>query len=353
MNSTHTHEHFMQRCLQLARMAEGNTYPNPMVGSVIVHQGQIIGEGYHLKAGGPHAEVHAVNSVKNKDLLCESTLYVNLEPCAHYGKTPPCSKLIIDHKIPHVVIGCIDDFSEVSGKGVAMMEAAGIKVEHGVLEKESRELNRRFFTFHNLKRPYVILKWAQSADGFLDKDRDSHYYGQPTWITNEWARREVHKQRTLEQAVLVGRLTALKDNPSLTVRDWAGHQPLRVVLDRECRLPKSLHLLDKKHATLVYNNLKSVKEEGLEYQQIDFFGDVPQQVLAALWQRDVQSVIIEGGRATLKAFIDAGVWDEAYQYRGQVLFGSGIAAPSVSGEVIEHKQFGDSQLTIYRNNVVF
>lgn len=343
----------MKRCLQLAQMAEGNTYSNPMVGSVIVHQGKIIGEGYHCKAGEGHAEVNAVASVRNKDLLKESTLYVNLEPCAHYGKTPPCSKLIIDVQIPHVVIGCIDDYSEVAGKGVKMMEEAGIKVEHGILEKESRELNRRFFTFHNKKRPYVILKWAQTLDGFIDMDRDSHLYGQPTWITNEWARRAVHKQRSTEQAILVGRQTALKDNPSLTVRDWSGHQPLRLVIDRQCVLPADLNLLDGSYPTVVYNSLKSESRSETEYVKLDFTKSIVAQVLDDLHKRDIQSVIVEGGRTMLCAFIDANLWDEAHKYIGERSFGSGVEAPVLKGEYCQKKEFNDSSLFIYRNNMVF
>ncbi|MCT4644571.1 MAG: bifunctional diaminohydroxyphosphoribosylaminopyrimidine deaminase/5-amino-6-(5-phosphoribosylamino)uracil reductase RibD, partial [Carboxylicivirga sp.] len=257
MNHLSQEEKYMQRCLRLAQMAEGLTYPNPMVGSVIAYKNQIIGEGYHRKAGEPHAEVNAVHSVKDKSLLKHSTLYVNLEPCAHYGKTPPCSKLIIDHEIPNVVIGCIDSYSKVAGKGVKMMEAAGVKVKTGVLEQESLELNRRFFTFHNKKRPYIILKWAESQDGFVDIERTVENYGQPTWITNNWARRAVHKQRASEQAILIGTQTAIKDNPSLTLRDWAGHQPLRCVIDKQLRLGEQCHLIDQKCPTLVFNELKS------------------------------------------------------------------------------------------------
>ncbi len=354
MNTLQTHEKYMQRCLQLAKMAEGHTYPNPMVGSVIVCDGKIIGEGYHRKAGGPHAEVNAVNSVEDQSLLSRSTLYVNLEPCAHYGKTPPCSKLIIDKKIPHVVIGCIDDYSEVAGKGVKMMEKAGVNVEHGILETESRELNRRFFTFHNKKRPYVILKWAQSIDGFIDIDRESHLYGQPTWITNEWARRGVHKQRTTEQAILVGVQTALKDNPSLTVRDWVGEQPLRVVIDRKCILPDEIKLLDGSHNTVVFNSQKNDERKGVEFVKLEMDKDWPEQILEELWKRGIQSLIVEGGQTTLNLFIKSNFWDEAYKYVGHRFFESGINAPQlVNGNIIGERQFGDSNLYIYRNNIVF
>ncbi|MCU4163153.1 bifunctional diaminohydroxyphosphoribosylaminopyrimidine deaminase/5-amino-6-(5-phosphoribosylamino)uracil reductase RibD [Carboxylicivirga caseinilyticus] len=353
MNTLSQHEKYMQRCLQLAQLAEGHTYSNPMVGSVIVYNGRIIGEGYHRKAGEPHAEVNAVNSVKDKTLLKESTLYVNLEPCAHYGKTPPCSKLIIDEKIPHVVIGCIDDFSEVAGKGVEMMEKAGVKVEYGILEKESRDLNRRFFTYHNKKKPYVILKWAQTLDGFIDIDRESNLFGQPTWITNEWARKAVHKQRSTEQAILVGTNTALKDNPSLTVRDWDGPQPLRVVIDRRCQLTSDYHLLDGSAPTIVINSLKNEMENNIEYIQADFDNRLPEQILQILWEKGIQSIIIEGGRATLDSFIMHNLWDEAYKYIGNTFFGTGIKAPVINADCIDQKEFGDSRLFVYRNNIVF
>ncbi len=351
MNHLSQEEKYMQRCLQLAQLAEGNTYPNPMVGSVIVHNGKIIGEDYHRKAGEPHAEVNAVQSVRDKSLLKEATLYVNLEPCAHYGKTPPCSKLIIDNEIPNVVIGCIDSFSEVAGKGVEMMQKAGVKVKTGVLEQESLELNRRFFTFHNKKRPYIILKWAESRDGFIDIERTDENYGQPTWITNEWARRAVHKQRASEQAILIGTQTARKDNPSLTLRDWAGYQPLRCVIDKRCQLDESSKVLDKSHPTVVYNLQKSELKTNLEYVKLSEELDLTAQILDDLWQRGIQSVIVEGGSSTLQNFIDIGLWDEAYQYIGDVAFDKGIAAPQFHGQQIREENFGTSKLIVYRNNL--
>jgi len=340
----------MQRCLQLAQLAEGNTYPNPMVGSVIVHKGKIIGEGYHRKAGQPHAEVNAVHSVKDKTLLTQSTLYVNLEPCAHYGKTPPCSKLIIDHGIPKVVIGCIDSYSEVAGKGVAMMEKAGVDVVSGVLEAESLELNRRFFTFHNKQRPYIILKWAETHDGYIDIERDKENYGQPTWITNEWARRAVHKQRTTEQAILIGTQTALKDNPSLTVRDWYGHQPLRCVIDKKLSLTNDYKLLDDTAATLVFNEQKSSENNNIAYVMLNADFGVIEQVLATLYKQNIQSLVVEGGRSTLQHFIDDNLWDEAHQFIGDVFFDAGVKAPQLSGQIVSKELFGDSKLSVYRNN---
>ncbi len=347
MNQLSQDEKYMQRCLQLALLAEGNTYPNPMVGSVIVYKGRIIGEGYHRIAGEPHAEVYAVHSVQNKELLKQATLYVNLEPCAHYGKTPPCSKLIIDYKIPNVVIGCIDSYSEVAGRGVQMMEDAGIKVVTGVLNKECLELNRRFFTFHNKQRPYIILKWAETQDGFIDIDRKKEHYGQPTWITNDWARREVHRQRTTEQAILIGTQTALKDNPSLTVRDWDGHQPLRCIIDRQLRLDKGCHLLDNSTATIVYNSLQSSVKGKNTYVKLDKNMKVVDQILSDLHKRNIQSVIIEGGRSTLQSFIDAGLWDEAHRYIGSIFFKEGVKAPEITGEIVRKKSFGESKLYVY------
>ncbi|MBR8534797.1 bifunctional diaminohydroxyphosphoribosylaminopyrimidine deaminase/5-amino-6-(5-phosphoribosylamino)uracil reductase RibD [Carboxylicivirga sediminis] len=351
MNHLSQEEKYMQRCLQLAQMAEGNTYPNPMVGSVIVHEGKIIGEGYHRKAGEPHAEVNAVNSVKDQSLLCQSTLYVNLEPCAHYGKTPPCSKLIIDKAIPNVVIGCIDSYSEVAGKGIEMMKQAGVDVKTCVLEAESLELNRRFFTFHNKQRPYIILKWAETQDGFVDIERTNADYGTPTWITNEWARRAVHEQRANEQAILVGTQTALKDNPSLTVRDWVGKQPLRCVIDKECTLDGQYQLLDNRHQTVIFNLKKDERIELIEYVKLDTAKDLTLQVLEDLWQRNIQSLIVEGGSATLQRFIDANLWDEAHRYVGDVFFKKGIKAPAFVANLQQRQTFGGSQLFVYRNNL--
>ncbi len=341
----------MQRCLQLASMAEGKTYPNPMVGSVIVHKGKIIGEGYHCKAGEPHAEVNAVRSVKNEHLLKDATLYVNLEPCAHFGKTPPCSKLIIEKKIPRVVIGCVDSFSEVAGKGIEMMRQAGIEVTVGVLEQESRELNRRFFTFHTHKRPYIHLKWAQTLDGFIDIDRSTDHFGQPTWITNEWARRAVHRQRSTEQAILVGTHTAEKDNPSLTLREWTGAQPLRLLIDRQCRLDKTYHLLDGMTPTLVLNEIKNELQPGLEYYKADFSNGLQEEIINLLYQRNIQSLIVEGGHKTIQRFIDKNLWDEAHIYTGKKWFHQGIEAPKLTGKLTHQEKFDDSELFVYRNNL--
>ena len=341
-------EQYMQRCLQLAQKAGGMTWPNPMVGCVIVHQGRIIGEGFHIKAGYPHAEVNAINSVSNHELLKESTLYVNLEPCAHYGRTPPCSLLIIEKQIPRVVIGCVDSFSAVAGKGIEMMRENGIEVVVGVCEDDSRALNRRFFTFHEKKRPYIILKWAQSADGYLDAIRGRKPQ-KPVWLTNEWARKYVHKQRSEEMAILIGTNTALLDNPSLTVRKWFGKQPIRVVIDRDLKLPQHLTLFSDGGDTLVINAIKTQTEENIRFFCIDFSDDFVHHLTALLYQQGIQSLIVEGGRDTLLSFINEGLWDEAFVYHGATLLQDGIAAPDLHQKALCRLKLDECMLFVYRN----
>lgn len=331
-NITTADEQYMRRCLQLALMAEGRTYPNPMVGSVIVCDGRIIGEGYHRKAGTPHAEVNAVASVKDKSLLANSTLYVNLEPCAHWGRTPPCAKLIIDSHIPRVVVGCVDTFSEVSGKGIAMMREAGVDVRVGLLEQECRYVNRRFFTYHEKQRPYVLLKWAESADGYIDALRDAK--DRPVWFTNEECRRLVHKQRTEECAVMIGADTALLDNPSLTARSWQGNQPMRIVIDLHGRTYGApLKLFTDGGDAIVLSGQRNGKEGNVQYVRVESDGMSVKPLLKALYDMEVQSVIVEGGRVTLQRFIDEGVWDEAWRYVGTLALGDGVPAPRMTGEV--------------------
>ncbi|MBN2166506.1 MAG: bifunctional diaminohydroxyphosphoribosylaminopyrimidine deaminase/5-amino-6-(5-phosphoribosylamino)uracil reductase RibD [Marinilabiliaceae bacterium] len=353
MTQSLSDEYYMYRCLQLAKMAEGHTYPNPMVGSVVVCEGKIIGEGYHRKAGEPHAEVNAINSVKNPLLLKYSTLYVNLEPCAHFGKTPPCSLLIIEKEIPRVVIGCVDTFSEVAGKGIQMMRNKGIEVCVGVLEQESRFLNRRFFTVHEKKRPYIILKWAQTLDGFLDIDRNVLEQGQPNWITNEYARQAVHHLRTTEQSIIVGTNTALCDNPSLTVRSWYGHQPLRIVIDKYLRLPKKLNLFDGQWPTLVVTYKNAESSNNIDYLKVDNEEELVSQVIEYLYKLNIQSLIVEGGAELLTSFIKLSLWDEAHLYVGNVVFYQGIKAPVVKGELAGQTSFEESSLFIYRNNSLY
>lgn len=339
----------MHRCLELAKIGLGSTYSNPMVGSVIVHKDIIIGEGFHHKAGEPHAEVNAIASVKNKELLKECTLYVNLEPCAHYGKTPPCALLIKQSGIPRVVIACPDSFSEVAGKGIEMLRTAGIDVLVGVMETESRELNKRFFTFHEKKRPYVILKWAQTLDGFIDVDRTSDNYGQPTWISNAISKKLVHKWRSQEQAILVGVKTVLKDNPSLTTREWAGKSPVRVLIDRHQKVSESSQILNGQVPTIVFTSKHKANENNTKYINISLQDDLIPQVLNGLFKENLQSVIIEGGKQILQSFIDANVWDEARLFVGNKMFLSGVSAPKIAGSIILEEHLGDSRLFYYRN----
>jgi len=332
----------MQRCLDLARLGIQGAAPNPMVGSVIVHQGKIIGEGYHQKCGEAHAEVNAIRSVADPSLLKEATLYVNLEPCAHYGKTPPCSLAIIQHHIPRVVVGCIDTFAKVSGRGIRMLREAGVEVTVGVLEKESLDLNKRFFTFHRYKRPYIILKWAESADGFIDSDEDA-----PTWLTNEESRVLVHKMRAEEAAIMVGTVAAYKDNPSLTTRSWAGPHPVRVTLDRQLRLPHTHHLFDAQVKTLVFTKEQKASEDQVVYVTIDFDGDVLAQVLSYLYQENLSSLIVEGGEILLNSFIQAGLWDEAWQFIGTSRLGSGTKAPLLTASPQQNMMLKDVSLNVY------
>lgn len=337
---------FMQRCLDLAILGMGDVAPNPMVGCVIVHDGIIIGEGYHQKFGQPHAEVNAIRSVKNPELLTQSTLYVSLEPCAHFGKTPPCSDLIIENRISRVVIGTIDPFAKVAGKGIERMKNAGIMVEVGVLENECRELNRRFFTFHEKKRPYILLKWAQTLDGFIDTDRTETQH--PTWITNAFAKRLVHKQRSEESAILIGTNTAQYDNPALTVREWTGNQPIRMVIDRTGRLEKSLHIFDEKAQTWVFTGVDKPELDNLRFIRLNFDQDILPQMLSELYNRDVLSVIVEGGSVLLKSFLNSGIWDEAFVYTGNQFFGKGVEAPHISGETTAFQKLDDCKLHVLR-----
>lgn len=338
---------FMQRCLDLALLGMGDVAPNPMVGCVIVHDGIIIGEGYHQKFGQPHAEVIAIRSVKNPELLPQSTLYVSLEPCSHFGKTPPCSDLIIESRIPHVVIGTIDPFAKVAGKGIERMKNAGIMVEVGVLENECCELNRRFFTFHEKKRPYILLKWAQTLDGFIDTDRTETQH--PTWITNAFAKRLVHKQRSEESAILIGTNTAQYDNPALTVREWTGNQPIRMVIDRTGRLDKSLHIFDDKAQTWVFTSLRKQETGDSKFITLDFNQDILPQMLSELYERNILSVVVEGGSILLNSFLQDDLWDEAFVYTGNQFFGKGVAAPHISGETIGFEKLDNCKLHVIRN----
>jgi diaminohydroxyphosphoribosylaminopyrimidine deaminase / 5-amino-6-(5-phosphoribosylamino)uracil reductase len=323
-------EIYMERCIELARNGLGRVAPNPMVGSVIVLNDKIIGEGYHRQHGKAHAEVNAINSVKNVDWLSQSTLYVNLEPCCHYGKTPPCTDLIIHHRIPRVVIGCVDVYDAVAGKGISKLRNHGVDVEVGVLKSKAFELNKRFFTFHQKNRPYIILKWAQTADSMIDIERLPGSEARPTWITSEKLRMLVHKWRTEEQAIMVGTVTALKDNPRLNVRDWTGPLPVRIVLDENLNLSQSLSLFDDSQKTLVFNNIREDQKGNTHWVKINFASPLLlQEILEYLKGLGIQSLIVEGGQKLLQAFIETDLWDEARIFQGNKFFWKGVKAPEI------------------------
>jgi diaminohydroxyphosphoribosylaminopyrimidine deaminase / 5-amino-6-(5-phosphoribosylamino)uracil reductase len=332
-------EKYMNRCLQLAESGAGVVAPNPMVGAVLVYEDRVIGEGYHEMYGGPHAEVNCIASVSenNKQHIQKSTMYVSLEPCAHFGKTPPCTGLIIKNRIPKVVIGCHDPFKQVDGKGIEKLKAAGVMVELGVLEKECIRLNKRFFTFHQQQRPYIILKWAETADGFIATSPPTPLqrrgaFADPTnsrlFISNDYSNRLVHKWRSEEAAILVGTNTALLDNPELTTRLWTGNSPMRLVLDMNLRLPDSLKLFDGTQQTIIFNTIREGEEGNLHYYKIDSSADITQQICTALFKLKIPSVIVEGGAKLLQSFIDADLWDETRVIVNQKLFiANGLSTP--------------------------
>lgn len=329
-------ESYMLRALELAQRGAGSVSPNPLVGCVIVHENEILGEGWHERFGGPHAEVHAVQAVTERHRLRESTVYVTLEPCAHTGKTPPCTDLLIRESVKEVVIANIDPNPLVQGKGIEKLKAAGCSVRVGLRAEEGRELNKRFFTYFEKQRPYVILKWAQTADGFIARENF-----ESKWISNEFSRQWVHQWRSVEDAVLVGTKTAAHDNPRLSVREWSGRQPVRVALDRFLRLPPTLHLFDGTQLTLCYNVLKHETHGQVELIRVAEEGFL-RLVIADLFQRKIQSIIVEGGTYTLQQFIDGGLWDEARVFHSHHTFGKGIPAPVFAGRLIqETKQTGD------------
>ncbi len=327
---------FMQRCLDLAMLGLGNVAPNPMVGSVLVHRNKIIGEGFHRKFGELHAEVNAINSVKNKELLCESSLFVNLEPCSHWGKTPPCADFIIEHKIPKVVIGIIDSFSKVAGKGIEKLRNANIEVKVDILKKESRYLNRRFFTFHEKKRPYIFLKWAKTSDGFIDKLRNNFNIS-PSQISNSFSKMLTHYHRSVESGIFVGTNTALLDNPHLSVREWKEKNPIRIVLDRNLRLPKTLHLFDNQIFTIVFTEQNFFEnEKNLEYIKISFENEkiMLNEILDVLFEKNILSIIVEGGEKLLNTFIRNDFWDEAIVFTSNFCFGQGVNSPMLPENAI-------------------
>lgn len=346
-----TEEKFMVRAVELAKSGMGQVAPNPMVGCVIVHNGLIIGEGYHRKYGEAHAEVNAINAVKNAELLVESTMYVTLEPCSHHGKTPPCADLVIKSGIPKVVIGSTDPNEKVSGRGIEKLKRAGCEVVVGLLKEECDRMNRRFLTFHQKKRPYIILKWAQTEDGFIDRSREEAEFGRPTWITNDLSRIAVHKMRSDEAAILVGTNTALKDNPSLTVREWRGNHPLRMVLDRRGILPEATLLLDQSTETLVFTEAEMESKPNLEYVGIHFDDKMLNEINSLLHARGIQSLLIEGGKSLLESYMRVGLWDEARIYIGNARFGTGIKAPETDWTLDREEALDDSLMRIYYRNV--
>jgi len=339
----------MQRCIQLAKAGAGYVAPNPMVGAVLVHENRIIGEGYHQKYGGPHAEVHCVNSVLEADrhLISQSVMYVSLEPCAHFGKTPPCADLIIEKKIPEVVIGVRDPFKQVDGKGVEKLKAAGVKVTLGVLEQDCKTLNKRFITFNTQHRPYIILKWAQTANGKMAAGAGE----ERLLISNEFTNRLVHKWRSEEAAILVGTNTALFDDPALTNRLWNGPDPVRLVVDLNLRLPDSLQLFNQQVKTIVFNNLKHEEKENLLYYQVTPDVSLVHQVTHALYQLKIQSVLVEGGAQLLQSFIDDGTWDEIRVItNNEQVVAQGLPAPRMqSGQLLHQETIFSDTLQYFVN----
>ncbi len=331
------HNIYIKRCLEIAKNGLGNTRPNPMVGSVIVHNNKIIGEGFTSPYGGNHAEVNAIHSVLNKTLLKNATIYVTLEPCSHFGKTPPCSNLIIAHKIPNVVIGCVDENEKVSGRGIKKLRDSGCNVTVGILEDDCKNHHKRFFTYHNKKRPYVILKWAETNNGYIAPATKEDK--KPVWITNSISRQMVHKWRAEEQAILVGTNTVLEDNPTLTTRNWTGPNPTRVVIDIHKKLDPNLNIFKNHAKTLIITNT-----------QIDTSKPLAHQICDYLFKQNINSIIIEGGAKTLQTFIDEDIWDEARVFKGPNTFQTGIKAPVFNGTLTSKDTIITDTLNIYKND---
>ena len=340
------HKKYMRRCIELAKLGLGNTYPNPMVGSVIVYKKKIIGEGWHREAGQSHAEVNAIESVTDNSLLKKATIYVSLEPCSHFGKTPPCADRIISEGIPKVVIGSVDPNPKVAGNGIQKLIDAGCKVKSGILKEECDALNKRFFTYHQLKRPYIILKWAETKDGFIAPlKRDEQ---KPVWITNELSRQRVHKIRAEEQAILIGTNTALEDNPSLTVRDWEGTSPTKILIDRNLKVSEDFKIFRDEKPVLVFTSENKKDTNHSLNIKVDFERDLAPQICNSLFERGIQSVIVEGGAQTIQSFIDLDLWDEAFVFQGKGSFESGVARPKIEGTQISEEKIEDDLLIHYK-----
>lgn len=322
------HELYMQRCLELAGLGAGNVAPNPMVGAILVHDNRIIGEGYHEQYGKTHAEVNCINSVAEADklLINQSTIYVSLEPCAHFGKTPPCADLIIQNKIPKVIIACRDAFAKVNGLGIQKLKDAGVAVTEGILEKEALKLNRRFFCFYKNKRPFIILKWAQTADGFIAK---KNYESIP--ISNEFSNKLVHRMRAEEMAIMVGAHTAKNDQPLLTTRKWPGKNPVRIFIDKQLKIDPNSALFNNNAEVIVINEIESKQAGHIHYFKINSKEKMLPQLMHFLYEKNINSVLVEGGSILLQSFIDADLWDEAFVITNEQLqIGAGIAAVSLS-----------------------
>ncbi len=350
------HEKYMSRCLQLAQKGIGTVRPNPSVGAVIVLNNKIIGEGFTSPYGGNHAEVNAIHSVKNKELLKNATIYVTLEPCSHYGKTPPCADLIVKMKIPNVVIGCLDTNSLVAGKGIERLKKEGCSVMVGVLEKECFEHHKRFFTVQNKKRPYIILKWAETLDGFIAPLTKSEQ--KPIWISNSYSQQLVHKWRSEEHAILVGTNTVIADNPKLNVRSWSGNNPVRIVIDKNLRIPLETNIFDESIKTIIIIDSNTNKNRLVDkisgfkchIEQIDFSIEIAQQICEVLHKHQIQSVIVEGGKQTLQTFIDANLWDEAKIFIGDNKFQEGVRNPNFKGTLISEEKLSNDILRTYIND---
>ncbi len=341
-------ERFMQRAIDLAKSADARVFPNPYVGAVIVHNNQIIGEGFHQVCGEAHAEVNAIKSVENPELLKESTIFVTLEPCAHYGKTPPCADLLVKHHLKRVVIGSLDPFALVNGAGIRHLQQSGIAVEVGVLKEACDAINERFFTFHRLKRPYIVLKWAESQDGFVAPDNQT--IGERVALTGLEAHRVVHEQRAHEHAILIGKNTALLDNPELTVRLVEGVSPMRFVLDAHLTLPRTLKLFNDHRPTYVLNKIKAGSEGQVTYVKMHEIS--AESICSRLYEMNILSLYVEGGPSTQQQFIDSNLWDRIYRFQGCVKLQSGPAAPRLSmsdARQESFKEIGEDQLWIYNN----
>lgn len=344
-------EKYMRRCLQLAANGRGSVAPNPMVGAVVVHNGKIIGEGYHREYGKAHAEVNAINSVADKSLLPYSTIYVSLEPCSHYGKTPPCSQLIIDSKIPKVVMATLDPYFKVSGRGVNMLKEAGVEVKVGILEAEARELNKTFFTAQQEGRPYVFLKWAQTKDGFIDKRRDEGCEAIPTPISNDQTRILVHKIRSEVASIMVATNTVVNDNPSLTTRYWKGKNPVRIILDRTNRIPSHYQVLNDVVETIVFTEKldNTSFRNNTVHIEIPFGRELIPSILKELNKRKINSILVEGGSRLLQSFIEEKAWDEAFIEVADKLFEGGVKAPEIDGIILEDIRISTSQALHLKN----